>query len=377
MTSLICRQIVASIDEATAGPSYSVTSLSSVLRTRGGDCAVMAVGRRASEPGLEIFRQDMADVPVANRLMLSGGLARALDAAAMQGAVLHSHGLWLLPNIYPAHAARRHRVPLVVSPRGMLGAEALAFSATRKRVMWALAQRRALEAVRCFHATSEAEAEEIRRAGLYAPVAIIPNGIDIPELNPDPAERTVLHLGRLHPKKGIDRLIAAWARVAAKHPAWRLRIVGPSEVGCREVLERQVREGAVPRVDFDGPLIGDAKWEAYHGAGLFVLPTLNENFGMVVAEALAASVPVISSKGAPWQGLETERCGWWIDHGPDALAATLDVALSLSDAERVSMGARGRAWMSRDFGWDGIAMRMEQVYRWCLGEGEMPDCMMK
>jgi glycosyltransferase involved in cell wall biosynthesis len=256
----------------------------------------------------------------------------------------------------------------------MLGAEALAFSRRRKRIVWALSQRRVLMAAACFHATALSEAEDIRRAGLRAPVAVISNGIDIPDAAAAPGGRTILHLGRLHPKKGIDRLIAAWARVAGRHPDWRLRIVGPSELGCREALERQVWDLRVPRVDFDGPLFGEAKLEAYRQAGLFVLPTLNENFGMVVAEALAAGVPTISTKGAPWQGLETERCGWWVDHGPDALAVVLDAALSMPDAERAAMGARGRAWMARDFGWDGIAARMVDVYAWCLGQGDRPNC---
>ncbi|KHQ50160.1 glycosyltransferase [Mameliella alba] len=372
--SLLCRHIVASVDDEASGPTYSVTALAAGLQVHHVDCAVMAVGRRRPEPGLEIFAQDLTRLPVVNRFVISGALSRALDTAGKQGAVLHSHGLWLMPNIYPARAARRHGVPLVVSPRGMLGPEALAFSRNRKRVIWALGQRRALETAACFHATAWSEVEDIRRAGLAAPVAVIPNGIDIPEGTAETSARTVLHLGRLHPKKGIDRLVAAWARVAERHPDWRLRIVGPSEIGCREALERQVHDLGAPRVDFDGPLFGSEKRAAYRQAGLFVLPTLNENFGMVVAEALATGIPAISTKGAPWQGLETERCGWWVDHGPEPLAAALDAALALPDAERALMGARGRDWMRRDFGWDGIAARMAQVYAWCLGQGERPDC---
>lgn len=373
MTARMIRQIVASVDDEASGPSYSVTSLSASLRFRGLDSAVMAVGRRPSEPGLQVFHQQFIGLPVAKRLMISRGLAWAIGTAAEQGALLHSHGLWLMPNLYPGRAAQRYGVSLVVSPRGMLGEAALAFSARRKRLFWALAQRRALEAAACFHATAETEVEEIRRAGLTAPIAVIPNGIDIPDVAAVPGARTVLHLGRLHPKKGIDRLVAAWARVANRHPEWRLRIVGPSEIGCREALERQVQDLGAPRVDFEGALFGADKLAAYCAAGLFVLPTLNENFGMVVAEALAAGVPAICTKGAPWAGLETERCGWWTDHGPEPMAAALDTALGLADAERAAMGARGRAWMARDFGWDGIAERMAQVYAWCLGQGYRPS----
>jgi glycosyltransferase involved in cell wall biosynthesis len=334
----------------------------------------MAVGTRAGDAGLQIFDQYLAHLPVAGRLVLSHRLDRAIHAVASRGAVLHSHGLWLMPNIYPARAVRRAGCPWIVSPRGMLGPEALAFSRIRKRAVWALGQGAALREARCFHATSEAEFEDIRRAGLRAPVAIVPNGIDVPETDPKPGGRTVLYLGRLHPKKGIGTLVAAWSRLAHRHPDWCLKIIGPSEIGHREMLEILIRDLAAPRVTISGPSFGAEKWDAFRGAGLVVLPTLNENFGMVVAEALAAGTPVICTKGAPWHGLATERCGWWIDHGPDAMAAALDTALALPDATRAAMGVRGREWMQRDFGWNGIAARMAEVYRWCLGQGPQPGC---
>lgn len=374
MEGLMCRQIVASVAEEASGPSYSVTALSDALRVQGVDCSVMAVGTCSDRAGLELFPQNLTHVPVANRLLASGELARAIKAAARQRAVLHSHGLWLMPNIYPARAARSHNVPLVVSPRGMLGQAALSFSAVRKRIAWSLMQRSALETVNCFHATSEAELEDIRRAGLKAPIAVIPNGVHIPDGDPIPAARTILHLGRLHPKKGIDRLVTAWSKIAAQFPDWWLRIVGPSELGCRAALERQIERLGAPRVILDGPLYGADKWNAYREAGLFVLPTLDENFGMVVAEALAAGVPVVCTKGAPWKGLAIEQCGWWIDHGSDAMETALETALLSSDGARTQMGVNGRAWMRRDFGWEGIALRMAEVYAWLLGHGEKPDC---
>ena len=370
----LVRQIVPSVDDEASGPSYSVNALSSAIRAHGLDSEVMAVGHRTPDCGLQIFQRDFERLPLARRLWFSGELRNALDRAAAKGALLHAHGLWLMPNLYPARVAQRHGVPLVVSPRGMLGAEALAFSSGRKRIAWVLGQRRALQVAQCLHATSLSELEDIRRAGLTAPAAVIPNGIHVPSVYSAPRARTVLYLGRIHPKKGIDRLITAWARVADRHPDWRLRIVGPTEIGYREKLERQVRELVSPRVEFCDPLYGDDKWQAYSQAGLFVLPTLNENFGMVVAEALSAGVPVVCTKGAPWEGLEVNGCGWWIDHGAEALASALDNALSLPDEERHQMGARGRTWMARDFGWDSIAEQMIQVYSWCLGQRPRPEC---
>lgn len=122
----------------------------------------------------------------------------------------------------------------------------------------------------------------------------------------------------------------------------------------------------------EGPIPGDAKTTAYREADLFVLPTLNENFALTVAEALAAGTPVISTKGAPWSGLQREGCGWWIDHGVEPLAAAMAHAMALPRETLKTMGNKGRAWMARDFSWDRIARDMLDVYLWLARGGEPP-----
>jgi glycosyltransferase involved in cell wall biosynthesis len=169
----------------------------------------------------------------------------------------------------------------------------------------------------CIHVTSEQEYEEIRGFGLANPVAIIPNGIDLPRLlgskSAEPAvERIVLLLGRIHPKKGLARLVHAWSKVEVQYPNWRLRIAGPPELGHDNELRALAVSLGLTRISIEGPVYGEAKTVAYQYADVFALPTLNENFGLTVAEALAAGTPVISTKGAPWSGLEREGCGWWI-----------------------------------------------------------------
>ena len=126
------------------------------------------------------------------------------------------------------------------------------------------------------------------------------------------------------------------------------------------------------RVTIRGPVYGSEKTELMARAGVFALPTLSENFAITVAESLMLEVPVVSSQGAPWSGLETEGCGRWVPIGAPYMAAGLRQIMLSTDAERRDMGARGRAWMLRDFGWDGVASRMIGVYAWCLGRGERP-----
>jgi glycosyltransferase involved in cell wall biosynthesis len=259
----------------------------------------------------------------------------------------------------------------------MLAPAALAFSPLKKRAFWALLQRPAIRGAACIHATSEQEYQELRRFGLRNPVAIIPNGIDLPELpahrpvRPVP-ERIVLSLGRIHPKKGLVQLIHAWSRVEVRHPGWRLKIVGSPEGRHDDELRDLAMKLGLNRVSIEGPIYGEAKAAVYREADLFVLSTLNENFGLTVAEALATGTPVISTKGAPWSGLENEDCGWWIDHGVEPLAGVLAHAMALPRAALTAMGEKGREWMARDFSWDRIAQDMLDVYRWIACSAEPP-----
>src|SRR5262249_49038579 len=126
------------------------------------------------------------------------------------------------------------------------------------------------------------------------------------------------------------------------------------------------------RVEIAGPLFDEAKWRAYRDADLFVLPTLNENFGLTVAEALAAGTAAISTKGAPWRRLDSEGCGWWIEHGVEPLAEALNRAMTMPRQTLKTMGIRGRDWIARDFSWQRAADDMLNLYRWLARGDSMP-----
>jgi len=283
-----------------------------------------------------------------------------------------------MSNVYPASVALRTRSQLVLSPRGMLGEAALKFSAPKKKLFWKLGQGRVARAATCIHATSGQEYEDIRAFGLKAPIAIIPNGIDLlpgkPKRRLSERPRTLLYLGRLHPKKGLDQLLEAWMQTKDHHVDWQLDIVGPIEGEYAHTLKSRSEAVPASRVRFLGPLYGDEKQKAYRRADLFILPSLNENFAMTVAEALAQGTPVISTKGAPWAELVSHGCGWWTDQGVTPLAVAMDQAMGMSWERLTSMGEAGRAWMSRDFDWNAIAVSMQSVYDWLAGLGERPAC---
>jgi glycosyltransferase involved in cell wall biosynthesis len=279
--------------------------------------------------------------------------------------IVHGHGLWMLPALYAGLAPVPGRL-FVISPRGMLADAAMRRGTLRKRAFAALVQRRALGAARLWHATCMAEAAEIRAAGFTQPVAVVPNGIALPPARARRERREVLALARLHPKKGLDRLVDAWAQVEREETSrgWWLTLAGPDEAGTRARLAAQAARLGLGRVRFTGPLYGAEKSARLARAAVFALPSLNENFGMAAAEALAAGTPVIASRGTPWSGLEAERCGWWVPGSRDALAGALRAALALPPAARAEMGARGRRWMARDFGWPRQAEALAAAYEW-------------
>jgi len=372
--------IIAGLDRQHGGPSYSVPRLCSALRKQNVETHIHTVlgTNTPSETFISAHKQDFAHTPLIRALRLSSDLGRAVRTEAATYDVFHTHGLWLMPNVTAGHAAAIAKRPLVVTPRGMLAPEALAFSVRRKQLFWRFLQGPAFAQAAVWHATSAAEASDIRNFGVRSPIAIIPNGIDIPAHSDiiAPNERNLhglLYLGRLHPKKGLPELVAAWGRVADERPNWALRIVGPDEGGHREKLEKMVLESGIPRVIFAGPVYGAEKALLLCDADIFVLPTQNENFGIAVAEALAAGIPAIVSHGAPWASLETEHCGWWVERGIEQLVSALREATALSDIERHAMGRRGRTMVEREFNWDRIAQDMRSVYEWTLGEIERPS----
>ena len=366
--------VVPHINEEAAGTSYVVPRLCESLAARGHEVELSCLAARGEVPGVHLDLHPQW--PILGRFAISTSHARALRCKADRVGIIHNHGLWSMVNVASGVVVPGRRAKLVTSPHGTLAPWALGRNHAIKRLLWPL-QRRALERADLLHATSESEYREIRALGLIAPVAIISNGIDLPRLpkdKPTNDRRTLLFLSRIHPKKGIDRLLHAWQSLEKRHPDWQMVIVGRGEPRHeREVKEHAATLG-VQRVSFPGAFYGPEKSKAYFQADLFVLPTHSENFGMVVAEALAHACPVMVSRGAPWSGLEAEGCGWWVGHDADTLVAALDAAMRLPSAELATMGLRGRAWMQRDFSWDSVAQQMEAAYSWITHGNKQPEC---
>jgi len=370
--------VVPRVIEESSGPSHTVPLLCRALTDESFDIELKVLEPLPVRPlPFPVKAYPTLPLPAAYRLGVSPQMARALNASALNAEIIHNHGLWMMPNIYPERAARVGGCKLVMSPRGTLEPWAWQRSRLRKTVVWWLGQRRAMWAADLLHATAESEYESIRARGFATPVAIIPNGVtvpaDLPRRPKEIGQRTLLFLSRIHPIKQLDRLLRVWQRLECSFPDWRLVIAGPLGDPYAKSMEAMARNLRLNRTIFLGEVAGDSKWNAYCDADLFVLPTRSENFGLAIAEALAAGTPVITTRGAPWRELEPRGCGWWIPDEERELEAILRQAMAKSFPELKAMGTVGRHWMEREFSWQRIGEKMATTYRWLLSDADRPD----
>jgi len=264
----------------------------------------------------------------------------------------------------------------------MLEPWAWRYKAWKKRWVWWLLERRNLRSASMLHATSQQELRAIRARGLSNPVAVIPNGVTIPNADLDDAarrgrldssERIALYLGRIHPIKGLDLLVNAWSDV--RPPNWRLVIAGPDDVGLQASLEALANRLEVSRnITFLGPQYGKEKERLFREASLFILPSHSENFGVSVAEALGYELPVIATTGTPWEELVPRRCGWWVSPTRDAIADSLREATHVQGTELDAMGKRGRAWVCDAFPWNKVASHFLECYLSMWKQSKIPNC---
>lgn len=358
-----------------SGPSHSIPHLLYWLNQVGVDASLEALVP-VPEQQLAFPQTYHEKWLFMRRLGISPDMKRQLAQRAPEADIIHTHNLWMMPNIYPYGAARSGGCKLIVTPRGTLTKWALQYRKWRKKPLWIAMQRRVVLEADLLHATSADEVEDLRWIGYRGPIALIPNGVEIPPLHRNGQRRdhrTLLFLGRVHPKKGVEKLLRAWERLHVSHPEWHLEIVGPDNEGYRGQMERLASELQLPRCTFRDPVFGEEKHRTYQGADLFILPTFSENFGIAVAEALANGVPAVVTHGAPWEGLGANECGWWIEDGVESITNALDRAMACPRDTLQTMGDRGRAWMNAAFSWEHIATMMKQTYEWVLRSGTRPD----
>lgn len=364
-----------SIADEAKGPSYSVRRLYEEMNNHGHQVILVDADYQA-DVAVPSFSKSFPPGFGPAKLGHSPQMAKYLHQQAASGEIklLHNHGLWMMPNVYPGWVARKYDIPLITSPRGVFAKAAWESGSKIKQLFWPLLQRPALVPTVCFHATADSEYLDIRQMGYTQPVAIIPNGIDLPEgfQKQSGQFKTLLFLGRIHPIKGLVMLLEAWSALEQNFPEWRLKIVGPDNVGHLRELQDLQHKLNLQRVIFADAVYESQKWQEYYNADLFVLPSYSENFAMSVAEALACGVPAVVSKGAPWQELETYHAGAWVNIDSSSFANSLKDMMQKSSIELVEMGQNGRKLMQDKYSWVMVATMMAELYSWVLDGGVPP-----
>ena len=319
------------------------------------------------------------------------GFSRAMLSAATKNSdhfdIVHQHGIWTACSMVSNVFRNRHKTPVVIAPHGSLQAWALTRSSLKKKIAMLAYERHNLTNAACLHATAEAEVADFRDFGLKNPIALITNGVSasamsrsgdatrfIEQFNITRDRHILLFLSRVTPKKGIPIMLQAIDRLRSHFDKWMLVIAGTDEFNHqKEIIALVDQLKLKDMVRIVGPLYDQDKQDAFAAADVFVLPSYSEGAPMVVLDSLAAGVPVITTRGTPWENLITHQCGWWVDASIDGLAVALRDMLAMSPEQLKDMGKRGKELMFDQYLWTVQAKKTLALYTWLLDKRDKPD----
>ena len=380
------------------GPIESVSSVAEILVRRGHSVTVLTTNSNLDQDlevpldqavdadGVEVWYFQHEEplkkwLPFLSYLSQSIGflyaprMAETLRRLVPRVDLVNTHMPFAYPTYAGARAARHARRPLFYHQRGVFDPERLRFRSLKKNLYIRLIERPIMRQATTLVALTEAEVASYRALGVDTPCRVVPNGVDVRKyrtvaVSPPsvlrgiaPDAPVILFLGRLHPIKGVDRLVEAFSRVVAAFPEAVLVMAGPDEWG----LVRRFREdvggtGLGLRVVFPGMVSGEEKLDLLARANLFCLPSDGEGFSVAVLEALASATAVLLSPGCHFPEVEAAGAGRVVAPTPTALADALGDLLS--DRIRLrAMGERGRDLVATRYSWDAVVDRLEEVYR--------------
>lgn len=371
------------------GPPVVVDRLCRQLAARGHNVRVittdaLAEGDRGWERNYADagYQLDIHHASGKGAFAYSRSLADGIRAAAVESDLVHLHTVWTYPTLRAAWVCRKLGVPYVVMPHGMLDPN----SVRRKRVKkWLYAKfvegpnlRRAAGLV-----YTHAEEERLARQTVVG----LPRGWIVPLAADEPPDverrvlaeeffaqhsdlagrKVILFLGRLHPKKGLDLLIPAFAELSRRESDVQLVLVGPGDANYVAGLQAEAaKRGIAERVAFLGPLAGRVKWAAYAAATVFALPSYQENFAITVVEAMSVGTPVLLSPHVNiYQEVKEADAG--IISSLDMSEIADNLAKIVGNAEYANwLGCNGRSLVQRTYNWNRTADAAEFAYRCAL-----------
>ena len=300
----------------------------------------------------------------------------------------HANALWMGMNHDTCRIARELGKPYVISPHGMLYPTALKVHAWKKWILLNLWYNRDIHGACCLHATCLQEMLHCRSFGYKGPIAVIPNAVVFPEgiavkrrtgMN-EKGKRVIGFLGRLHPIKKVEQVLYAMDLLRQEDEAYTRRIsfqiMGKYDDAYEQWLKNEVKRLQLEScVEFVGFVSGKEKYERLSQLSALMVPSAQENFGMIVPEALICGTPVYASLGTPWDELNECHAGWWRDNRAETIAGVIKEMLSLSDDELFQMGCKGRRLMEEKYEQHKVAGMMKRLYEWVVIDGMAKDTM--
>ena len=295
----------------------------------------------------------------------------------------HANTLWTDATHSTCKHARTVGKKYILSPHGMLYPTALAISSWKKRLMLKMWFEEDIRQATCLHATCKQEMEYCREFGYKGPIAVIPNAVVIP----DGVEfkkgiycdilgrRQIGFLGRLHSIKKVENVIYALSLLSLEERRKvSFQIMGKYDDSYEQWLRDEVaRLNLEDCVVFVGFVSGSDKYERLAKLSALMVPSAQENFGMIVPEALLCGTPVYASFGTPWEELNESECGWWDDNSPATIVGVIRSILAQSDSSLLEMGIRGRMLVEEKYEQHKVATMMIELYKWILGKGIKPN----
>lgn len=376
-------------------------------------------------PGSKLRGEDVpvhfASAPCVPKIAYSPSLRKEIRVLGVYE-IYHAQGIWQYQTYALIDEAKRTGRPYLITPRGMLYPQDIAKSSTffkKLSLKWRLLDD--LNNAACVHCTCEEEMRHCRELGVTAPIAVITNPVEclpqITQMGTDidtnvrqntnisndkensltqitqmdtegngadrknnlcksvasVGKRTIGYLGRVSPRKKVERLIYAFAGLGEKAKDAELLIIGGGDEKYERFLKDEVNRLNLTNVRFTGFLSGDEKDRAIASCSVIANPSDFENLGMVILEGLVREIPCIATFGSPWENLVKHQCGWWVPATQDGITSAVLSALETPEQELRDMGKRGRLLVSSEYSVEHVAQQMKQLYEWILGKGDKPE----
>ena len=331
-------------------------------------------------PNIEICTYNKSNLPILNHYGFSKELYGLIEKNKPD--IIHVQGIWLYYSYAAYLYVKKHQeCKLIIQPHGMLDEWAVKNSGWKKKIIGNLFENRSLNRADCIHALCIPEYKSIKNYGITAPIAVLPNGININHnytiLKKQSDKKTLLYIGRLHPKKGLTEFLEALGIIKKINPSffhtWHIQIAGWDQQGYQNKLEKKVASLNLSNdITFAGPIFDREKETALCNADAFILPSHSEGLPMTVLEAWSYSLPVLMTEYCNIPEGFKHNAAIKINPNAKSIAEGLTKLYNLSDNELKLYGTNGYNLVINKFQWPQIAIETMELYKYLLGKSTKP-----